>query len=77
MQSPADLLGMYAAPTGMSALSPFASVAYGFLSWWSFALLPSAWLLTWVPTILAGLACGVIAGAWPWLTARVRPEPDS
>lgn len=64
--------GMYASPTGAPPppILPFAdhgflhvlgtivfSVFYGFASWWSFALFPSAWLLTWIPTVLAALAC--------------------
>lgn len=52
--------GMYAASGSMPDLPsgiPFSSIIYGFVSWWSFALYPSGWLLTWIPTVLAALAC--------------------
>lgn len=65
--------GMYAAPRGAPLPPPFLpfadhgflyiigtivfSVIYGFASWWTFALFPSGWLLTWIPTVLTALAC--------------------
>jgi len=62
--------GMYATPTPMSGsgslhalfhgdvpLHVIVSMLYGFWTWWMSLLFPLTWLMTWIPTVLAALAC--------------------
>jgi hypothetical protein len=50
-------------------------VPAGFASWWNWALQPRMALMTWVPTLAAGITCGYLLRlltAWSWYQRVAR-----